>query len=342
MACYFQPFQNRNFAYILLISCKLKRPVHPSLLMKNYQISEVDSHEHLCLYFSHECTWHQHINHITVKAWARINIMRKLKLRLDRKSLETIYTAFIRPLIEYGYIIWDNCSRYEKDELEKNQNEAARIATGATRLVSVSTLSKEIGWESLEKRRTNHKLTLFYKMTHNLAPLYLSSLVPSSGSNISRYNLRNSKNRKTIDTRTTLFYNSFLPSTVRAWNEVPEEAKQSDSVNAFKRFLNKDKFHIPKHFYVDKRKAQILYTRLRTNCSSLNLDLSLRNISDSPLCQCGSVDNAQYFFFHCRNYHVPRTELLNTVSQYQTPSLSLLLYGNDSFSLQTNTVIFET
>ena len=45
---------------------------------------------------------------------------------------------------------------------------------------------------------------------------------------------------------------------------------------------------------------------------------------------------------HCRNYHVPRTELLNTVSQYQTPSLSLFLYGNDSFSLETNSVIFET
>ena len=79
-----------------------------------------DSHKHLGLYFSHDCTWHQHINNITVKAWARINIMRKLKFKLDRKSLETIYTAFIRPLIEYGDIIWDNYSRYEKDELEKN------------------------------------------------------------------------------------------------------------------------------------------------------------------------------------------------------------------------------
>ena len=122
---------------------------------------------------------------------------------------------------------------------------------------------------------------------------------------------------------------------------MPEEVKLSDSVNAFKRFLNKDKSHIPKHFYVGKRKAQILHTRLRTNCSSLNLDLFIRNISDTPLCQCGSVENAQHFFFHCRNYDAPRADLLNTVSQYQTPSLSLLLYGNDSFSLETNTVIFE-
>ena len=46
--------------------------------------------------------------------------MRKLKFKLDRKSLETIYTAFIRPLLEYGDVIWDNGSQYEKQELEKN------------------------------------------------------------------------------------------------------------------------------------------------------------------------------------------------------------------------------
>ena len=49
-----------------------------------------------------------------------------------------------------------------------------------------------------------------------------------------------------------------------------------------------------------------------------------------PLCRCGSVENAQHYFFHCRYYQVPRIELLNSVSQYQTPSLSFLLHGNDS------------
>ena len=48
--------------------------------------------------------------------------MEKLKLKLDRKPLETIYIAFIRPLIENADFIWDNCSQYEKDELEKSSN----------------------------------------------------------------------------------------------------------------------------------------------------------------------------------------------------------------------------
>ena len=104
--------------------------------------------------------------------------MRKLKFKLDRKSLETIYIAFIRPILEYVDVIWDNCSQYEKDELEKIQTEAARIATGATKLISLSNLYKDICWETLQQRRHDHKLILFYKMVNNLAPTYLSSLLP--------------------------------------------------------------------------------------------------------------------------------------------------------------------
>ena len=75
--------------------------------------------------------------------------MRKLKYKLDRKSLETIYIAFIRPLLEYADVIWDNCTQYEKDDLEKIQIEAARIATGTTKLVSLNNLYKEICWDKL-------------------------------------------------------------------------------------------------------------------------------------------------------------------------------------------------
>ena len=109
--------------------------------MQNHQISEVEFHKHLGLYFCSDCSWHHHINYVKEKAWLRINIMRKLKFKLDRKSLETIYITFIRPLLEYGDVIWDNCTQYEKEELDKIQNEAARITTGTTKLVTIITLT---------------------------------------------------------------------------------------------------------------------------------------------------------------------------------------------------------
>ena len=104
--------------------------------------------------------------------------MRKLKYQLDRLSLEIIYTSFIRPILEYGDILFGNCTQYEKDELDKVQSEAARIVTGGTKLVSINNLYKEIGWESLEHRRRKHKLVMFYKMVNHLTPTYLSELVP--------------------------------------------------------------------------------------------------------------------------------------------------------------------
>ena len=103
--------------------------------MQNQQISEVETHKHLGIFLSSDCTWHTHIDCIKNKAWNRIHIMRKLKFKIDRKSLEIIYTTFIRPILEYADVIWDNCTQYEKQELEKIQNEAARIATGITKLV---------------------------------------------------------------------------------------------------------------------------------------------------------------------------------------------------------------
>ena len=58
--------------------------------------------------------------------------MRKLKFQLDRKSLEIIYISFIRPILEYGNELLDNCTQYEKDDPAKIQIDTARIATGTT------------------------------------------------------------------------------------------------------------------------------------------------------------------------------------------------------------------
>ena len=184
----------------LLISRKLIQPAHPPLHMLNIQISEVENHKHLGLYFSNDGSWYTHITYIKEKAWKRINIMRKLKFQLDRKSLEIIYTVFIRPILEYGNEIWDNCTQYEKDDLEKIQIKAARIATGTTKLVSIKNLYSEIGWETLETRRKKQKLVLFYKMFNSLTPPYLSTLIPSTITETSRYNLRNANDIRTINT----------------------------------------------------------------------------------------------------------------------------------------------
>ena len=124
----------------MTISRKLHKPDHPKLNMDNVTVTEVSTHKHLGLHISNDGTWHKHIDVITGKAYKRLNVLRKFKFILDRRTLETIYLTYIRPLLEYADVIWDNNTHLLIDKIEKVQTEAARIVTGGTRLVSLERL----------------------------------------------------------------------------------------------------------------------------------------------------------------------------------------------------------
>ena len=121
--------------------------------------------------------------------------MGKLKFRIDRKSLETIYMTFIRPILEYADVFWCNITNYEEDELEKIQHQAARIVTVTTKLVSIENLYKKLAGRLLTQDEGDKKLTLYYKMATYLTQAYLSSLFPPLVGAMSRYLLRNSEQR---------------------------------------------------------------------------------------------------------------------------------------------------
>jgi hypothetical protein len=75
-------------------------------------------------------------------------------------------------------------------KLKNVQIEAARIVTGGTRLISINSLYKETGWETLQARREHHKNIYFYKLVNGLVPPYLSAMVSCYFENIHDYNTR--------------------------------------------------------------------------------------------------------------------------------------------------------
>ena len=200
----------------MILSRKLLPPQNPPLFMNNIMLPKTDSHKHLGLILSKSCTWYNHIQEIASKAWVRLILMRTLKFRANRKSLEQIYVSFIRPLLGYCDVVWDNCSAENKKQLESIHIEAARIITGATRLCSIEKLFSELGWESLQRCRNKHKLIIFFKILNGFTPNYFVDLVPPLIQETTRYNLRHSNDSQTIYANSYLFYNSFFPAIIRA------------------------------------------------------------------------------------------------------------------------------
>jgi hypothetical protein len=55
-----------------------------------------------------------------------------MKKIVPKTTLKKVYNAIILPHFDYCSLVWDNCSDYLIDKLQKLQNRAARVITGRT------------------------------------------------------------------------------------------------------------------------------------------------------------------------------------------------------------------
>ena len=69
-----------------------------------------------------------------------------------------IYKSMIRPILEYGSVLIDNCSTNDSLKLQQCQRTAALICTGAMRRTESKLLMDYLGWKSLQERRKLMKL----------------------------------------------------------------------------------------------------------------------------------------------------------------------------------------
>ena len=246
-----------------------------------------------------------------------------------------LYALYLNTMIQSGTTALTNV---KVTQLESKHNEAARIVSEATKLCGIQKLLEELGWETLQERRSKHKLVIFYKIITDLTPEYLSNLLPPLVSDTSPYNLRNPDNIQSVRARTNLFFNSFLPSTIRAWNNLSEDIRNANTVTSFKYRRNRNRQVPPKYFNAGSRIGQILHARLRMECSSLNSHLYCKNIIPTPSCECGSFESPYHFLFQCPRYAAIRdTYLHNYLDSHTTREI---LYGKESATDLENEALF--
>ena len=162
-----------------------------------------------------------------------------------------------------------------------------RAITGGKRGTSHANLYKDTGLEPLKSRRQNQKLTLMFKIKTNQTTEALTRLLPNRTEERKRHNLRNNDDLSVPKTNTTTLLQSFIPSTIRAWNNLNLTTRKLRSLAQFKEAIATTNKKPPKYFYKSKdRVAEIHHAPIRLQCSNLNEDLYNRNLSPSPMCKC--------------------------------------------------------
>ena len=133
-------------------------------------------------------------------------------------------------------------------------------------------------------------------------PEYLSVLIPKKTQERMPYTLRNSQDLSQNISRSTQYQNSFLSSTTKVWNTLPQEIRNSMHVTEFKNHLNRGNEKIPNHYYSGNRPGQIIQSRMRMRCSPLHADLHEMHIIDDPSCECGhGYEDANHFFLSAQD-----------------------------------------
>ena len=104
----------------MIFPSKLTRPFHPKLTMSNEPIDVVVQQDHFDVTVTYNLSWRAHVLNIHQKTPKKLNMLKPMKFKLQRRTLEVLYKSVVRSCLEYADIGWDGCC-----------DEAARLVTGA-------------------------------------------------------------------------------------------------------------------------------------------------------------------------------------------------------------------
>ena len=215
----FNPDPNKQ-ATEVLFSRKINSDDHPKLTFNGNQVQRCSSQKHLGLILDNKLDFNKHLDEKINKCNKIIGMMKKLSTSVSRQSLLTIYKSFVRPILDYGDIIYDKPHKGSFiEKIERVQYNACLVITGAFKGTSRERLYQELGLESLKDRRWHRKMCVFFhKTVKRLSPKYLTSYLQLHNNPI--YQTRSTAKNivKLTASRTVNFNNSFFPLCSQEWN----------------------------------------------------------------------------------------------------------------------------
>ena len=193
-------------------------------------LQTVSSAKYLGITLTSNLSWDSHIGEVCTKANRALGFLRRnLKVASTRVKC-TAYKAFVRPTMEYACTVWDPYTQANINALEAVQRRAARfILNRHKRVDSVTAMLTKLQLLPLSHRRKVARLAMMWKITRGDAAIDRRLLVTAT-----RQQRGHEHQYQRIHCRTQYRQQSFLPRTVRDWNDLPSRTVATDTLDAFK------------------------------------------------------------------------------------------------------------
>ena len=157
----------------------------------------------------------------------------------DRKHFINLYKQYVRPHLEFASPAWAPWSVIDREVLEKVQEQALRFTTGL-KGKTYEERCKEVGLETLERRRKNQDLLQAFKIVKGIDRVDPGKLFTRVSHTARTRNAADTMNLQKERARKDVRMNSFSIRIVDHWNSIPEKVKASERAEAFKSYLKRN------------------------------------------------------------------------------------------------------
>ena len=237
---------NDDKTELLIIGSKQQLAKVPELSVKvgSSDVNKSNNARNLGVIFDSNMNLEKQVNNISKRAFFELKRIRQIRHYLSQEAAEQLVHSFVSSTIDYCNSLMYGCTKNLLNKLQKIQNCAARVVTGAKKFDHVKPILESLHWLPVSSRIEYKIALLTYKCLNGLAPQYLADLfVPyKSSRQLRSFNKSMLKvpktNTKTFGSR------AFTYAAPTVWNALPEYVKKSNNVESFKKLLKSHYFKV--------------------------------------------------------------------------------------------------
>ena len=174
--------------------------------------------------FSNTLPGNAHINTITKKDQHHHCFLRRNLSTCPKKTKDTCYKTSVRALVEYAATVWNPHMIDNIKKVEAVQRRAARFVIGDCRII------ESLSWQTLQHRRQQAKAIMVFRIVHAMVTIPASPQLQLLGAVTRGHQYR----YRVPHSRTKTYKGSFFLSSIRLWNQLPEELTTAESLETFK------------------------------------------------------------------------------------------------------------
>ena len=202
----------------------------------NEEMEHVGSEKDLGVTFDENLRFEEHIANKVQIANAIVGQIRRSFTFLDGETFRRLYTALVRPHLEYAQAVWSPYLAKHINMIERVQIRATKLVDGMGNMGYEERL-RQLKLPTLKYRRKRGDMIEVFKH-HNSYDKQALCPTFEPRQRITRNNSRKVTERIPKDGSYGCQTNSFYYRTTRVWNELPDLVVSAESIDAFKNKLD--------------------------------------------------------------------------------------------------------